>query len=401
MKNMNKIFIIITLILITALSGFTQTISPTSLSYASPATAGQVITITSTQAWAITAKPTWVNVSGISGTGNGSFTITTVSNNPSLTTSRSGNITIAFNSTSIDIPVTQTASPATITLSEYTNNIVWYTAGYSVTLTSNANWSAVATSTGNWLRFDPSSYGTTNFTGFTGTTNLAYYVDNNNTGSSRTGHITITAGVTTVTLTVIQDFYVSYLTSASTSLVFDSNATDIINGSVYTNKVQVSSNTNWYMNVTNGSWLNIENTSGTSLAGISFTNDTILWVRTASNNTSTTDRTATITLSSGSLSDVVINVTQKAHTATIPITTGLLNSTLNQNEIIVYPNPSTGIVNIDSKTAVSIKIYDTMGNISYAGKASITHLIELPKGMYFLEATNEMGSKTIQKIIAE
>jgi hypothetical protein len=366
---------------------------PSSLSYASPATTtGQVITITvpAVTPWTITVKPSWVTLSGVpSGTGSGSVTVSAVTVNPSLTSSRSGVITVSFNggASSTDITVTQTASPATMTLSQYTESVPSTQNGYSVTLTSNADWNATATSTGGWLRFGIAG-GTYTLSGLSGTTSITLYVDNNTTGAPRTGTISISAGVTTITLTVTQDDLVAttpYLTVSATDLYFPANHQAGLNYF----PLQVNSNTTWNMSVADGSWLNIENSVGTILSGTSLSNDTTLLISTLNDNTTVAARSTTITFTSSTVT-LVLNITQEG-TGT---TTGILNST-NQDEISVYPNPSNGTVNIDSKVPVSIKIYDATGSIICTDIASTAHLIQLPKGVYSLNIDDKITKKLI------
>jgi len=362
---MKRILLVMSLMLMTALSSFAVSIGvlPSSLSYASPGVAGQIISITVPvgMPWTITVKPSWVTLSGVpSGTGSGSVTVSAVTVNPSLTSSRSGVITVSFNggASSTDITVTQTASPATMSLVEYTKSISSIQNTYTEAVTSDADWNATATSTGGWLRFGIAG-GTYTLSGLSGTTSITFYVDNNTTGAPRTGTISISAGVTTITLTVTQqDVAVTpYLTTTVTALTFASNARDTINGSTYINKIQVSSNTNWSMAITDASWLNIENGSGTILAGTAFSNDTILWIRTLNDNTTNTDRTTTITLSSPGLTNITINITQKAQpiVATLVVSTNSVAFTYNQTSIVANTQ-SVQVTSNDNWTITGINI---------------------------------------------
>jgi len=97
-----------------------------------------------------------------------------------------------------------------------------------------------------------------------------------------------------------------------------------------------------------------------------------------------------------SIRDMLINVTSLASVSQ--------NNTL-ENDVSVFPNPSTGIFTISSSEKISvIEIYNTLGQIIYQSKVqSPTSNIDLsdkPKGIYFLRIIAEDKTYT-QKLIIQ
>ena len=61
----------------------------------------------------------------------------------------------------------------------------------------------------------------------------------------------------------------------------------------------------------------------------------------------------------------------------------------NEKEMLVYPNPSTGIVNIETENSVDVAIYSSVGQTvaQYHFEANTLNKIDLsdqPKGIYFV-----------------
>jgi len=71
-----------------------------------------------------------------------------------------------------------------------------------------------------------------------------------------------------------------------------------------------------------------------------------------------------------------------------------------QSEFAVYPNPSTGIINIEGKFS-SINVYSLDGRLLINTKESLINLNEYPKGMYLLKINSENNSSVIQKVILQ
>ncbi|MBA3664135.1 MAG: SBBP repeat-containing protein [Bacteroidetes bacterium] len=88
------------------------------------------------------------------------------------------------------------------------------------------------------------------------------------------------------------------------------------------------------------------------------------------------------------------------------VTTKTNTDQVNENSVILFPNPSSGVFNIHfSGTQTKISIYDILGNfILNKSCMSDTNLtIDLsgqPKGIYILEIISE-GQRTIKKVLVE
>lgn len=72
-------------------------------------------------------------------------------------------------------------------------------------------------------------------------------------------------------------------------------------------------------------------------------------------------------------------------------------ATLNNIDVKVYPNPTTGIINIDGDFDY-VKIYDMDGKPLYHGSYSCLDLQYLPKGSYFFVIVKNNVAKTIPVI---
>lgn len=76
--------------------------------------------------------------------------------------------------------------------------------------------------------------------------------------------------------------------------------------------------------------------------------------------------------------------------------------------IKVYPNPTTGNVNIDlgqKYSNATITLHNVMGqmisNKSYENRRNINFEIEAPKGIYFVNIVSETGEQTTVKVVKE
>jgi len=162
-------------------------ISPTNQSFDSSGGTGSVdITSQSGCAWTATSNDSWITItSGSSGTGNGTVTYTVSAN--TTTSQRTGTMTIAgqtFTVTEEGLTCTYTISPTSQSFNSFTG-----TGSVDVTTQSGCTWTA--TSNDSWIAITSGSSGTGN-----GTVN---YSVSTNTGSQRTGTITIAGQTFTVT----------------------------------------------------------------------------------------------------------------------------------------------------------------------------------------------------------
>jgi hypothetical protein len=75
---------------------------------------------------------------------------------------------------------------------------------------------------------------------------------------------------------------------------------------------------------------------------------------------------------------------------------------MNQNDILVYPNPSTGVFSLQIPNEMSIILTDALGKIIISEKANSgnynLNISEQARGIYFLKAIDEGQTKTIKLI---
>ena len=73
------------------------------------------------------------------------------------------------------------------------------------------------------------------------------------------------------------------------------------------------------------------------------------------------------------------------------------------NSITVSPNPTSGIVNINSNFIINkVELYDMQGRLleTHIGETKTLNIIEKSNGIYFFKITTEKGSK-VEKLIKE
>ncbi|MVO10855.1 T9SS type A sorting domain-containing protein [Flavobacterium sp. TP390] len=66
----------------------------------------------------------------------------------------------------------------------------------------------------------------------------------------------------------------------------------------------------------------------------------------------------------------------------------------------LFPNPTSGILNIDSDSIIEYSVYDILGNTIISGNSNTIDLSDKPKGMYFVTIQSD-NSKTTHKIIKQ
>jgi hypothetical protein len=271
-------------------SGTNLTVSPTSLSFASAAGTSSV-SVTSNVSWTASANQSWITVSPVSGSNNGSLAVSVTANTG--TTARSGTVTVAGGGISRTVTVTQ-AAPAANSLSVSPTSMSFTAASGSspATVTSNVAWTASANQT--WITVTPAS-GSGNGT-------LTVTVASNTGTASRSGTVTLTGGGLTSTISVTQaapaanSLSVSPTTMSFTSASGSSTAT-------------VTSNVAWTASASQ-TWITVSPTSGTGNGTLTVT---------VAGNTGTASRSGTVTLSGGGLT-ATISVSQAApSTSTLTI----------------------------------------------------------------------------------
>ena len=74
--------------------------------------------------------------------------------------------------------------------------------------------------------------------------------------------------------------------------------------------------------------------------------------------------------------------------------------TFSKSNILVYPNPTEGILNIDTTEKVNhILIYDTLGQIVHQKKSNRIDLTHLPRGLYFVKINTANNNILTRKIL--
>jgi hypothetical protein len=152
-----------------------------------------------------------------------------------------------------------------------------------------------------------------------------------------------------------------------------------------TDSVAVYSNTGWSV-TPSASWINVNQTFG-------FANDTL--IITAAQNTSTTARTGTVTVSIPGVSTQTITVTQEAGTMDALVENEALS-------IHIYPNPATDYIQIQGLPGnAEISIYDLSGNqISSQRSDGTLNISSLTKGVYLVRIVTQ-NTTVQQKLIKQ
>ena len=84
------------------------------------------------------------------------------------------------------------------------------------------------------------------------------------------------------------------------------------------------------------------------------------------------------------------------------VITSIASETADPLDVLVYPNPTKGILNMESESEAQIFLYDLSGKLKItSSKPSGTGQIEMgdfPAGTYVLEVVDEAGRKRVLKI---
>jgi endo-1,4-beta-xylanase len=170
------------------------TLSSSAVSLAATASTSAAITVTSNQSWTVSSNQTWLTTSTTSGSNNGSFTISATAN--TISTARSGTITVTGGGLTQTIAVTQAAATVSPTLSATpgTISLVATASSSPITVTSNQAWTATSNQT--WLTLSVASGSNNGSVTASATANTAT--------TSRSATVTFTGGGLTSTVTVSQ-----------------------------------------------------------------------------------------------------------------------------------------------------------------------------------------------------
>ena len=78
-----------------------------------------------------------------------------------------------------------------------------------------------------------------------------------------------------------------------------------------------------------------------------------------------------------------------------------ISTTLNTNVIAVYPNPTTGILNVATNENVTIEIYNVLGEQLPNTRVKAIDISAYDNGMYMLHIKNELGEIVQQSKIVK
>ncbi len=256
------------------------TLSVTPLNQNVTATAGNTsFAITCNSTWSAVSNQTWCTVTP-SGSGNGTLAVSYLAN--TSTSQRIATITITASGASpVNVTVTQAGAAPSLSVTPSNQNVGAAAGTTSFTVTSNTSWTCVSNAT--WCLVTTSGSGNGSI--------IANYGENITT-SQRIATITVTAsGAPPVTITVTQ--------AGATPTLSVSPLNQNVGSAAGTTIFSVTSNSNWTA-LSDQTWCTV--TPSGSGNGSLMANYT--------ENTSTNQRVATITVSTPGVSPVYVTVTQ-------------------------------------------------------------------------------------------
>lgn len=126
-------------------------------------------------------------------------------------------------------------------------------------------------------------------------------------------------------------------------------------------------------------------TTGTSTTTYTFTKGPNVDYQTPANNTF--------------LSNVMLNWA--------PSSTGINESSSNNPEVSIYPNPSNGLYNLNYLEAAHIKVYNVLGNVileedlieNSSNETKIIDLSNFTNGIYLVNISNKKGTSNLKLIL--
>lgn len=268
-------------------------------------------TVTSNSSWTVVSSQTWCTVTP-SGTGNGTITANYTIN--TSVNSRVANVTTTVTGISpVVVTVTQAGATPTLTVTPANQNVPATPAGStSFAVTSNTSWNVVSDQT--WCTVTPSGTGNGTIT--------ANYTENT-LPSVRIATITVTVfGIPSVDVTVTQ-------AGTAPSLIISPSNQDV---------TPPAGTTNFTVTTTASTWTAVSDMTWCTVTPSGSGNGTI--VANYTENTSTSTRIATITVSASGLPSQTSTVTQFGAAATLSVSppnqnvttpAGLTNFTVTSN----------------------------------------------------------------------
>ena len=343
-------------------------VNPSSLNLNFAAGSNDQLTVTANVSWTVSNPVTWLNLSTNSGSNNANITVSAITDNLSGS-SRTANLT--FSSPGLpDVMVMITQIDGTAPSFQVSRDTIFVdetagsTANFSV-LANAVDWSLSENIP--WLVVNPARGNNTQLITLTA-------AGNNIFGNQRSGTIIASAdGFSDTAITVIQRSSTPLFQTSPTVLILGSDAQDEVNFNISSNliswKVEESSN-----------WMTVSPDSGAFSSRIT--------VRATETNNSGNVRTDMITVTAPPLVPQTIMVTQDTIRAI-----GLSENSV-QESLEVFPNPSSGLLNItfESKTnqAVEYALFNSLGaqinapEVLRLDKQIQLNLAALPAGFYFL-----------------
>ena len=73
----------------------------------------------------------------------------------------------------------------------------------------------------------------------------------------------------------------------------------------------------------------------------------------------------------------------------------------NEDEIedLVFPNPTTGVLNIAMKDFRNVELFNSMGQCVLQSYETLLDMSNLPAGIYFLKLTDNQGAVTMRSVV--
>jgi hypothetical protein len=345
------------------------TVSSNALTVAPQAGSTVSFDIESNTYWMVESNQPWLSVNNMYGYGDESRTLTATANNTGAV--RTATVTITYDPISLlteTITVTQNPLPYlqvssnTLAVDGTPNSTVDFD------ITSNVNWTVSSNQT--WLTPSVAS-GSNNST-------ITLTATANNTGSSRTANVTVTDGTISHVIVVTQTAAPDYLQVSANTLSVAATANSTVD-------FNILANVNWTLTSTQ-TWLTPSATSG---------NGDITITLTAQANPTGAPRSATVTVTDGTLSES-ITVTQE----------GGVFAGINEVEgvVSVYPNPTNDFVYValaGSEERI-VTVMDVTGKIVdrivSSNETVVINLTGYSDGMYMITVSSESVNYTTKVV---
>lgn len=255
----------------------------------------QIVNISSNTSWTISSSQTWLTVSSVSGTGNGSFVATLA---PNLTVlQKLAQITLNYGNTSKIINVSISGANPTLSVSSNSLSVIQSNNTSNININANSDWTAASNDP--WLGLSPIQG--------SGNSTLAIATQANPNTSVRFGTISVTSGL-------LKEFI--NVTQAGLNLALNLSTSNLTFGGIASMQtIAIASNTTWTI-ASSDIWITSDLQNGTGNANIQLT---------ANVNTASIPRSGFVTVTGGGFSKI-ISVYQSAGAAQLSISPSSLSS---------------------------------------------------------------------------